>query len=297
MDIKIPVYTDQYGYHQINVWKQASNGMFHRTSEWLMPHLLINFSDLSESLGEMVSPAYVRRHYEWQSPTAYNYMGRPSSLFHFLRTEAKKRKIHVLTAATMSGRAYKFSINELRFKHNVSTAVKVLTARNFLDAIKVFINIEQNAEMSDAGIAVSHSTGATEVDEYYAAIMRQSLPLAEQGDANAQYTVGYIYEKGQGTEQDFSAAIRWYRKAADANYLPAQAHLGALYASGKGAPQNDVLAYFWFTQVANRGVKSASELRRKFASRMSSAQKAAARKLIADWQPNPGTSPTQGVVH
>ena len=297
MGIKIPVYSDQYGYHQINVWTQASNGMFHRTSEWLMPHLLINFSNLSESLGEMVSPAFVRSHYDWQSPTAYNYMGRPSSLFHFLRTEAQKRKIHVLTTATMSGRAYKFSINELRFKHNVSTAVKALTARNFLDAIEVFIKLEQKTKEDDTGIGVSHSTDTAEVDEYYAAIMHQSLPLAEQGDANAQYTLGYIYEKGQGTEQDFSEAIRWYRKAADANHLPAQAHLGMLYASGKGAPQNDVLAYFWFTQVANRGVKSASELRRKFASRMSSVQKAAARKLIADWKPNPETSAKHGVAH
>ena len=97
MSLKIPVYSDQYGYHQINFWTQAANGMFHRTSEWLMPHLLINFSDLSESQGEMVSSAYVRNHYDWQSPTVYNYMGRPSSLYHFLREQAKQLRIFVLT--------------------------------------------------------------------------------------------------------------------------------------------------------------------------------------------------------
>jgi len=38
---------------------------------------------------------------------------------------------------------------------------------------------------------------------------------AEAGDANAQYDLGGMYEEGQGVEQNYEVALKWYRKAAD----------------------------------------------------------------------------------
>ena len=38
---------------------------------------------------------------------------------------------------------------------------------------------------------------------------------AEAGDAIAQYNLGVMYEKGQGVEQDFKEAVKWWQKAAD----------------------------------------------------------------------------------
>jgi hypothetical protein len=289
MGVKIPVYSDQFGYHQINVWKTADNGLFQRTSQWLMPHLLINFSDLSESLGEVVAPAYDRQHHTWTTPTAYNYMGRPTSLFQYLRNEARERRIMVLTTATTSGRAYRFTINELRFKNNVSTAVKALTCRSFMDAIDVFIKLEQQqaADDDDSGIDVNYATDDATQAEYRQAIADQWCPLAEQGDANAQYTLGYLHEKGEVTEQNVHEAVKWYRKAARQNHLPAQIRLGSLYASGQGAPQNDVLAYFWFDLVARSGNRAAARLCRKLSGRMRPTQKAAAGQLARKWQAPP----------
>lgn len=286
MGVKIPVYSDQFGYHQINVWKTADNGLFQRTSQWLMPHLLINFSDLSESLGEVVAPAYDRQHHTWTTPTAYNYMGRPTSLFQYLRNEARERRIMVLTTATTSGRAYRFTINELRFKNNVSTAVKALTCRSFMDTIDVFIRLEQQqvADDDDSGIEVSYATDDATLAEYRQAIADQWYPLAEQGDANAQYTLGYHYEKGAGVAQDTPTAVTWYRRAARQNHLPAQIRLGSLYASGQGVPQNDVLAYFWFDLVARSGNQAAAGLCHKLSGRMRSTQKAAAGQLAREWQ-------------
>ena len=39
-------------------------------------------------------------------------------------------------------------------------------------------------------------------------------PLAEQGDATAQFDLGFMYENGKGVPQDYAEATKWYRKAA-----------------------------------------------------------------------------------
>jgi len=39
-------------------------------------------------------------------------------------------------------------------------------------------------------------------------------PLAEQGDASAQYNLGVMYENGKGVAQDYREAVSWYRLAA-----------------------------------------------------------------------------------
>lgn len=311
MSVKIPVYSDQFGYHQIHIWTLAENGMFHRTPQWLMPHLLINFKDLSESRGEVVAPAYDRRRHDWSTATAYNYMGRPSSLFQYLRSEAKNRRIMVLTTATNSGRAVRFTVNELRFKNNVSTAVKALTCRSFMDAIDVFIELENKPEQpaeavqapsdleEEAGISVRHADDEATLNEFQQAILGQWRPLAETGDANAQYTLGYLHEQGEGIERDLAAALQWYRLAAAQDHLPAQTKLGAMYASGNGTPQNDVIAYFWFDRVARSGNPQAAELCRSLANRMTPAQRATTKELIEDWKrrhPAEPVVPASGVA-
>jgi TPR repeat protein len=38
---------------------------------------------------------------------------------------------------------------------------------------------------------------------------------AEQGDAGAQYNLGYLYANGLGVTQDHTEAVKWYRLAAE----------------------------------------------------------------------------------
>ncbi|WP_277600823.1 tetratricopeptide repeat protein [Eikenella corrodens] len=58
---------------------------------------------------------------------------------------------------------------------------------------------------------------------------RQTLHLAEQGNADAQYNLGVMYDNGQGVRQDYAEAARWYRKAAEQGYAKAQYNLGSMY--------------------------------------------------------------------
>jgi len=49
----------------------------------------------------------------------------------------------------------------------------------------------------------------------YATALKEFNPLAEQGYVKAQSKLGYMYDIGRGVTQDYKAAIKWYRLAAE----------------------------------------------------------------------------------
>src|SRR4051812_39033386 len=58
----------------------------------------------------------------------------------------------------------------------------------------------------------------------YGAAMRIFRPMAENGDAVAQYYLGDLYDKGRGVPQDYAEATKWYRRSAEQG-LPLAQHL------------------------------------------------------------------------
>ena len=50
-------------------------------------------------------------------------------------------------------------------------------------------------------------------------------PRAEQGDARAAFGLGLLYDLGEGVGQNAPAAYSWYRRAAEAGYVPANSIL------------------------------------------------------------------------
>ena len=84
----------------------------------------------------------------------------------------------------------------------------------------------------------------------YATALRLIRPLAEQGDANAQYNLGVFYDNGLGVQQD------------------------------------KVRAYMWFSLSAAQGREGAAAVRDLIARLMTPAQIAEAPKLAREWKPN-----------
>ena len=76
---------------------------------------------------------------------------------------------------------------------------------------------------------------------------------AEQGDAEAQSNLGYMYDTGQGVPQDYAEAMRWYRLAADQGYDGAQNNLGVMYDNGQGVPQDYAESVRWYRLAADQG--------------------------------------------
>ena len=76
---------------------------------------------------------------------------------------------------------------------------------------------------------------------------------AEAGKAQAQFTLGGYYERGQfGLPQDYTESGKWYRKAAEQDHHAAQLYLGVFLAQGQGVEQNVVEGLKWIL-LAKRG--------------------------------------------
>ena len=86
------------------------------------------------------------------------------------------------------------------------------------------------------------------------------LPLAEQGDAQAQFNLGLMYDKGQGVKQDDVEAVKWYRQAAEQGDAKAQVMLGFSYILGKGVQLNKSLAKEWFGKACDNGYQKGCQL-------------------------------------
>jgi len=77
---------------------------------------------------------------------------------------------------------------------------------------------------------------------------------AEKGDASAQNHLGVQYQYGEGVEQNFQEAFKWYKKAAEQGHEWAQNNIAALYYRGKGVEQNYEEAFKWFLKAAKQGL-------------------------------------------
>ena len=75
----------------------------------------------------------------------------------------------------------------------------------------------------------------------YATALREFKPLAEQGDAYAQYNLGVMYDNGQGVTQDYKTAVKWFRRAAEQGNSFGQNALGNMYDAGRGVPKHNDL--------------------------------------------------------
>ena len=63
----------------------------------------------------------------------------------------------------------------------------------------------------------------------YATALREWKPLAEQGNASAQYNLGVMYDKGKGVPENDKTALKWYRLAAKQGLADAHFNLKWMY--------------------------------------------------------------------
>ncbi len=132
------------------------------------------------------------------------------------------------------------------------------------------------------------------VDAYnrgdYAMALREWRPLAEQGHANAQFNLGFMYYNGWGAPQDDAESVRWWRKAAEQGHAMAQNNLGTMYYNGRSVPQDYAQAHMWYDLAAStsppgKDRDQAVKNRDIVATEMTPAQISEAQKLAREWKP------------
>ena len=125
--------------------------------------------------------------------------------------------------------------------------------------------------------------------ENYPAAARIFIPLAERGDASAQFYLGFMFESGRGVPQNYTEAAIWYRRAAEQGHGPAQYELGLLYDRGQGVPRDIVEASKWLnlaTAVApHKSREALARVRDAITTKMTRGEIAQARRLALEWVP------------
>ncbi len=105
-----------------------------------------------------------------------------------------------------------------------------------------------------AGIFLAWSTASAFQDDYvWQERFKKQIVLADQGNAEAQYDVGEMYEKGSGVAPDLKKAFAWYDKSAAHGHVKAQFKVAYMHYKGQGVEANVNKAYLLMEKPANDG--------------------------------------------
>jgi hypothetical protein len=110
------------------------------------------------------------------------------------------------------------------------------------------------ADKQRSNPAIQKGIDAYERKDYKEAIALWG-PLAKQGDAEAEFHLGYCYANGKGVPENYNEAMTWYLRAGRQGNVGAQCILGTWYHLGCGVPRDDVEAYVWYSIAASNGGK------------------------------------------
>ena len=99
---------------------------------------------------------------------------------------------------------------------------------------------------------LQQAANAEAAGDYTLAVKLYS-PLAEAGNADAQFNLAELIDEGKGTLEDERLALRWYLLAANQGHTAAQSTLGSFYLVGRGVELDYIQALKWCRIAAAAG--------------------------------------------
>jgi len=118
-------------------------------------------------------------------------------------------------------------------------------------SLAVFATYPAAAGMEEATDAYFAGQYDTAFDEFSA--------LAADGNAEAAFYLGHMYEMGFGVPANLSQALSWYRKAADLGSAEAYFTIGQMQEKGRGTPQNFDGAFQAYLSASQMGHAQATK--------------------------------------
>ena len=79
---------------------------------------------------------------------------------------------------------------------------------------------------------VNEKKKTEELEETYKNILKENLELSQTENPLIYTNLGYMYEKGRGTNIDYKEALKWYEKAAEYNSAYAYNNMAHMYQKG-----------------------------------------------------------------
>jgi len=129
-----------------------------------------------------------------------------------------------------------------------------------VNGLKTYALTEQGKAEIAPLIQVALNTGVPPEDASISAEVIKILnQYAEEGNAPAQTKLAILYDKGNGVEQSYSEALKWYLKAAEQNDTTACNNIGVMCFAGFGVQRDLNIARQWFVKAADLGSTGAMD--------------------------------------
>ncbi|TQV71816.1 hypothetical protein FKG94_19425 [Exilibacterium tricleocarpae] len=116
--------------------------------------------------------------------------------------------------------------------------------------VKVFTVLERRDGDQPAADSILGQTQALVEQGEYQKALDIARPFAERGNAYAQNLMGAAYQKGWTFERDQTEAVRWFRLAAEQDFVAAEVNLGLAYYYGRGVAQDYGQSRYWLDRAA-----------------------------------------------
>jgi len=109
-------------------------------------------------------------------------------------------------------------------------------------------------------------------------------PLADEGDADAQYNIGWMYLNGYGLRVNDSLALNWWEKSSQQGHSDANFSIGMLYSLGEGdVSKNSTKAVDYYLLAAREGHDDAITILKSMMMRNDRAIKGRMHSIIYDY--------------
>jgi len=140
---------------------------------------------------------------------------------------------------------------------DLAAAKAAVLSGNMEKAASIFLELAEDGDAeAQANIGYMYYVGEGVRRDPFEAV-HWYLQAAGQENVDAQYNLAVAYAFGDGVVQDDAEAARWYRRAADQGHSVAQYSLAISYALGEGVPQSEDSAVRWYREAANNGYAAA----------------------------------------
>ena len=115
--------------------------------------------------------------------------------------------------------------------------------------------------------------------------MKELLPAARSGNADAEELIGIMYAMGLGVQKDDFRAFDWNLRSSMKGHPGAQSGVGWYYETGRGMPAPDLIrAYTWYVLSAIGGDPDAAISQEEVIKKMTPEEIKQAHVLIDDYK-------------
>ena len=165
-------------------------------------------------------------------------------------------KLSLLLAESREARDYFEGLGNDEFKGGLDAANK----ENYKEAVRLFrLSAADGNAKAQYNLGYLYQTGQGVRQDYREAFKWFRI-ASEQGLPQAQGKIGYMYSQGMGIKKSFKAAFKWFKLAAEAGDSYSQYSIGVMYSEGIGVEKNDKESLSWFKLAAKKGNKDAIKL-------------------------------------